>query len=127
MARFHKNPHIWAQNTAGYLAAVEIDRPLGGQRHSLSIDFHKVVLLLKKKTEGDSMDVGELRALRQRLGVTQALLARAVGVDRIKLSLWENGVADMKPEEIRNIGTYLQRELEIRLRELGEMRQAVSA
>ena len=68
------------------------------------------------------MDVRELRALRQRLGVTQALLARAVGVDRIKLSLWENGVADMKPEEIRNIGTYLQRELEIRLRQLGEMR-----
>ena len=72
------------------------------------------------------MDVRELRALRQRLGVTQALLARAVGVDRIKLSLWENGVADMKPEEIRNIGTYLQRELEIRLRQLGDMRQAVA-
>jgi len=68
------------------------------------------------------MDVRELRALRQRLGVTQALLARAVGVDRIKLSLWENGVADMKPEEIRNIGTYLQRELEIRLQQLGDMR-----
>jgi len=72
------------------------------------------------------MDVRELRALRQRLGVTQALLARAVGVDRIKLSLWENGVVDMKPEEIRNIGTYLQRELEIRLRQLGDMRQAVA-
>ena len=73
------------------------------------------------------MTVGESRALRLRLGVTQALLARSVGVDRIKLSLWENGVADMKPEEIRSIGAYLQRELEIRLRELGEMRQAVSA
>jgi transcriptional regulator with XRE-family HTH domain len=73
------------------------------------------------------MTVAESRALRLRLGVTQALLARAVGVDRIKLSLWENGAADMKPEEIRDIGTYLQRELEIRLRQLGEMRQAVGA
>jgi transcriptional regulator with XRE-family HTH domain len=71
------------------------------------------------------MEVGELRTLRQRLGVTQAFLARAVGIDRIKLSLWENGVADMKMEEIRSIETYLQCELEIRLRQLSEMRQAV--
>jgi hypothetical protein len=48
-----------------------------------------------------------------------------VGIDRIKLSLWENGVADMKMEEIRSIETYLQCELEIRLRQLSEMRQAV--
>jgi len=71
------------------------------------------------------MEVGELRTLRQRLGITQAVLARAVGIDRIKLSLWENGVADMKMEEIRSIETYLQCELEIRLRQLSEMRQAV--
>ena len=56
--------------------------------------------------------VEELRTLRQRLGVRQAELARAVGVDRNRLCLWENGYADLKPEDVARIRTYLANELE---------------
>ncbi len=45
------------------------------------------------------MDAHELRSLREQLGITQGRTARDCGLDRVKLSLWECDLADLKPEE----------------------------
>ena len=54
----------------------------------------------------------ELRALRKRLGIQQAAVAQAVGIDRSRLCMWEKGFVSLKPEEISRVQSYLANELE---------------
>jgi hypothetical protein len=51
------------------------------------------------------------RGLRKRLGVPQGTLAFAVGIERPRLSLFENGPGTLRPEEIERIAAYLAKEM----------------
>ena len=58
------------------------------------------------------MRVDEIRGLRKRLGIPQAFLARAIGMERSRLCMWERGYLDLRAEEIARVQTYLANELE---------------
>ncbi len=76
------------------------------------------------------MDAHELRSLREQIGITQGRTARDCQVDRIKLSLWECDLADLKREEVQRIESYLHAALEEKLQQLQQLsdeRQAVNA
>jgi transcriptional regulator with XRE-family HTH domain len=53
----------------------------------------------------------QLRALRQRLGISQAKLSFALGLDRTRFSLWENGSGKLDEEAIARVAAFLSQQL----------------
>src|SRR5262245_6660576 len=58
------------------------------------------------------MTIQELKAVRERLGIAQAAVARATSMTRFKLSLAECGHIDLRAEELNAIAHFLATELE---------------
>jgi hypothetical protein len=83
--------------------------------------------VMARRRDGEKMDHSGLRSLRQTVGVSQARVARECGLDRVRVSLWEGGLVDLEAGEVARVSKYLHSALEAKLRQLGEMRQAVSA
>lgn len=44
-----------------------------------------------------TMKPGELKAVREKLKLTQAQLAKALGVDRVTVARWETGLRKLPP------------------------------
>jgi transcriptional regulator with XRE-family HTH domain len=57
------------------------------------------------------MTIQQLKALRERLGVSQARVARCADMTRFKLSLAECGHIDLRAEELNAIAKFLGQEL----------------
>jgi hypothetical protein len=71
------------------------------------------------------MTIQQLRALRERLGILQARVARVANMTRFKLSLAECEHIDLRAEELNAIAHFLAKELaEVKAIDLP---QAVSA
>lgn len=52
----------------------------------------------------------KLTALRQAKGLSQLELAESIGVSRESISLWERGVADPHPSQVRRLCNYFEKE-----------------
>ena len=52
------------------------------------------------------------RKIRQKIGATQAFISKETGIDRSKLSLFENGYAQLSKEEKRRIASAMGQTLE---------------
>jgi predicted transcriptional regulator len=55
------------------------------------------------------MNIQQLKALRERLGISQAKVARVADMNRFKLSLAECGHIDLRGEDLKAIERFLAR------------------
>jgi transcriptional regulator with XRE-family HTH domain len=57
------------------------------------------------------MKVNPLRIMRTQKGITQNELSRLAEVPHYKLSMFENGILKLKPEELRRLSQVLKTDL----------------
>jgi transcriptional regulator with XRE-family HTH domain len=50
----------------------------------------------------------KLKQLRKELGLTQELLANAIGVNRTNIADWESGRSEPSIKHLKNLATYLK-------------------
>ena len=63
---------------------------------------------LMEQENGQSLTGIQLRVERARLGVKQIELAAKTGIDRVRLSQYENGwIKELKPEELTKLAKAL--------------------
>jgi transcriptional regulator with XRE-family HTH domain len=62
---------------------------------------------MSNRQAGGSMKINERSGLRRRAGLTQLRLSRLAKVSPPRISLWENGEIELRPEELERIATVL--------------------